>query len=49
MDKVDFVLYQGVRILLLDVSHSQSAEENISAFQEAQALIVPQPPSRCGF
>jgi len=44
MAKVGFIEHNGARILSLDVSHSHSAEENIEAFQEAQAIIVKQPP-----
>ncbi|MBI5806487.1 hypothetical protein HZA73_10670 [candidate division TA06 bacterium] len=43
MDKVDFMLYRGVRILVLDVSHSKSVDENIAAFQEAQRIISREP------
>ncbi|MDO9391860.1 MAG: hypothetical protein Q7U71_08825 [bacterium] len=44
MAKVGFIEHKGARILSLDVSHSHSAEENIEAFQQAQALILQQPP-----
>ena len=44
MAKVGFIEHHKIRILSLDVSRSQNAEENIAAFQEAQAIIVKQPP-----
>jgi len=44
MSSVHFLEHNRVQILLLDVSYSHSAEENIEAFHQAQALILQQPP-----
>lgn len=44
MSAVHFMEHNQVQILLLDVSHSHSAEENITAFNQAQGLILQQPP-----
>jgi hypothetical protein len=44
MSKVEFITHKQSRVLLLDVSYSASVEENISAFTEAQRVILQQPP-----
>jgi hypothetical protein len=44
MSKVEFIMHNGVRILILDVSNSKDIGENISAFQAARKIVAQEPP-----
>lgn len=44
MSKVEFIEHKGLKILLLDVSYSSNAEENIAAFDQAREIIFKEPP-----
>jgi hypothetical protein len=44
MPKVDFITHQGVRILVLDVSHTKNIDENIAAFNAGRELATKEPP-----
>ncbi len=44
MTKVEYLMHKGAQILVLDVSHSHSVEENLAAFHQAREIILKQPP-----
>jgi hypothetical protein len=43
MPKVDFIMHQGVRILVLDVSHTKNIDENIAAFTAGREMAIKEP------
>lgn len=44
MSKVEFMEHKGLKVLLLDVSFSSNAEENVAAFDQAREIIYKEPP-----